>query len=74
VPRALAPAFYAEPELRNRWAAYLEGTGVITPPPAQFEVIGERAIQFLGPVRSSIVFAEPFDVTWPSGGPWNVPS
>ncbi len=74
VPRALAPAFYTEPELRNRWAAYLEGTGVITPPPAQFEVIGERIIQFLGPVRSSIVFAEPFDVTWPSGGPWNVPS
>jgi hypothetical protein len=72
LPRALTPAFYAEPELRNRWAAYLEGAGVITPPPAQFEVIGERVIQFLDPVRGSIVSEEPFDVTWPPGGPWKV--
>jgi len=74
VPRALAPAFYTEPELRNRWAAYLEGTGVITPPPAQFEVIGERVIQFLGPVRSSIVSAASFEATWPPAGPWKAVS
>jgi hypothetical protein len=70
VPSALTPAFYADPDLRNRWAAYLEGSGLIARPPAQFELIGERVIQFLGPVRTSIISAAAFDATWPSAGPW----
>ncbi len=43
---------------------------MIAPPPTQFEVIGERIIRFLGPVRESLVAGEGFAQTWPPGGPW----
>lgn len=69
-PRPISPAFYRVPELETRWRNYLTAGAVLTPPPAQFEVVGERIIRFLGPVRESIVAGEPFAQSWPPGGPW----
>jgi hypothetical protein len=71
IPRALTPAFYQMPELESRWRRYLAAGAVLVPPPAQFEVIGERISQFLGPVRQSIVANRPFVSTWRAGGPWS---
>ncbi|MDP3938113.1 MAG: nucleotidyl transferase AbiEii/AbiGii toxin family protein [Deltaproteobacteria bacterium] len=69
-PRGLTTAFYQMPDIETRWRRYLTAGAVLTPPPAQFEVIGERVIRFLGPVRESIVAGEPFASIWPAGGPW----
>ncbi|HEX9642328.1 MAG TPA: nucleotidyl transferase AbiEii/AbiGii toxin family protein, partial [Candidatus Krumholzibacteria bacterium] len=69
-PRALTPAFYQTPEIETRWRRYLAAGAVLAPPPAQFEVIGERIIHFIGPVRSSIVEGATFTSTWGPGGPW----
>lgn len=71
VPRPLTPVFYRTPEIETRWRNYLAAGAVLVPPPAQFEVIGERILRFLGPVRESIVATEPFARTWPPGGPWH---
>jgi len=70
VPRALTPAFYQTPEIEPRWRGYLAAGAVLVPPPAQFEVIGERIIRFLGPVRDSIVAGVSFTSAWEPGGPW----
>lgn len=70
IPRVLTPAFYQMPEIETRWRYYLSAGAVLIPPPAQFEVIGERVIQFLGPVRDSIVASRSFENAWPPGGPW----
>lgn len=69
-PRALTSAFYRTPEIETRWRNYLTAGAALAQPPAQFDVIGERIIRFLGPVRDSIVAGEPFASSWPSGGPW----
>ncbi len=70
VPRALTPVFYQTPEIEARWRSYLAAGAVLAPPPAQFEVIGERIILFLGPLRRSIVEGVSFTSTWEPGGPW----
>ena len=69
-PRPLTPAFYQMPELATRWRHYLAAGAVLIPPPAQFEQIGERIIQFLGQVRASIVAEESVAGFWSPGGPW----
>lgn len=70
VPRALTPAFYQMPEIATRWRNYRQAGAVIVPPPTQFEVVGERIIRFLGPVRESLVAGDGFAQSWPPGGPW----
>jgi hypothetical protein len=70
-PRALTPAFYRTSEIETRWRNYLTAGAVLAAPPAQFEIIGKRIVRFLGPVRDSIVAAQPFAQTWPPGGPWS---
>jgi len=70
VPRTLTPAFYQDSTLQSRWRNYLAAGAVLVPPPAQFEVIGERIIRFLGPVRSSIVVGAAFESFWAAGGAW----
>ena len=72
-PRALTPAFYQVPELEMRWRSYLAAGAVLVPPPAQFEVIGEGILRFLGPARSSIVAGLSFTSTWEPRGPWRSP-
>ena len=69
-PRALTAAFYQTPEIETRWRRYLAAGAVLAPPPAQFEIIGERIIHFLGPVRSSIVVGDSFTSVWEPRGPW----
>lgn len=69
-PRALTAAFYQISDIETRWRRYLNAGAVLTPPPAQFEVIGERIIHFLGPVRRSILEGASFDLAWAPGGPW----
>ncbi len=71
VPRALTPAFYRMSELEARWNGYLARGGVLVPPPAQFGVVGERIIQFLGPVRESIVAGHTFEREWTPNGQWS---
>jgi len=70
VPRVLTSAFYQMPELQARWSHYLAADAVIVAPPARFEIIGERVIQFLGPIRLSIVSEGRASGLWAPGGPW----
>jgi hypothetical protein len=70
VPRALTPVFYQTPEIEARWRSYLASGAVLVPPPAQFKVIGERTMRFLGPVRDSIIEGHSLTSTWEPGGPW----
>jgi len=70
VPRALTPAFYQLPELAERWSGYLARETLLAQPPAQFEIIGEDVIAFLGPIRRSIITGDSFTHSWPPGGPW----
>ncbi len=72
-PRALTPAFYQMPEIESRWRRYLTAGTVLSPPPSQFVVIGERVIRFLGPIRSSLVEGASFTSNWEPGGPWQSP-
>jgi hypothetical protein len=70
LPAALTPGLYADADIAIRWDAHLRKGQFRAPPPTRFEVIGERILHFLGPVRDSIVGAEAFTQTWPPGGPW----
>lgn len=69
-PRALTVAFYQMPEIAERWRRYLAAGAVLMPPPAPFDVVGDRIIQFLGPIRDSIISEREFTATWPPEGPW----
>ncbi len=70
LPRVLTPAFYQMPDMETRWRNYRAAGAVLAPLPPQFAVIGERIIEFLGPVRSSIAAGEAFERAWAPGGPW----
>lgn len=69
-PDALRPAFYSDDNLRRQWAAYLRAGAFRTPPPENFEPVGERVAALLGPVRESILAGDPFEMHWDAGGPW----
>lgn len=66
----LTPGFYQLPDLADRWQHYLRAGTILVPPPAQFDLIGERVIHFLGPVRENLAAGEAFSWNWPLGGPW----
>jgi len=70
VPDAMTSAFYADPDVEARWRAYLRRDQFRTAPPASPIEVGDRAREFLGPVRESIVAATAFEQHWPPGGPW----
>lgn len=70
LPDALGPAFYSDADVGARWRAYQRAGGFRVPPPAAIAEIGERVRAFLGPVRESILAGIPFEMRWPSGGPW----
>ncbi|MCE5247104.1 MAG: nucleotidyl transferase AbiEii/AbiGii toxin family protein [Candidatus Polarisedimenticolia bacterium] len=71
-PRALTSSFYRTPELATRWRSYRAAGAVLKPPPERFEEVGERIIQFLGPVRRAVVGGGGRMPAgrWPPGGPW----
>ncbi|MBX6330920.1 MAG: nucleotidyl transferase AbiEii/AbiGii toxin family protein [Gemmatimonadaceae bacterium] len=70
-PRVLTTAFFQTPDLEARWRNYLAAGSVLVPPPAQFGTIGERIIEFLGPVREWILSKDRPRATWSPGGPWS---
>lgn len=70
-PQVLAQAFYQAAEIATRWRNYLAAGAVLVAPPAQFDVIGERIIRFLGPVRERILAPNAVAGVWPPGGPWS---
>lgn len=69
-PSVLTTAFYRMPEFAKRWRDYLAAGATRVPPPAQFEVVGERIVQFLGPIRNAIVREELHERTWSPGDSW----
>lgn len=69
-PRTLTSAFYQLPDMDSGWRRYLTAGAVLVAPPTRFEVIGERILSFLGPVRNSIVAGTSLDLTWAPEGPW----
>ncbi len=69
-PDALRSEFYYDPNLQTRWTEYMRAGAFQAAPPASFESIGERLIQFLGPLRDSILEGGSFDMGWTPGGPW----
>jgi hypothetical protein len=70
VPDVLTSAFYNGDELRRRWSDYLGSGTFLASPPANFDVIGERILAFIVPVREQVLTGESFDWTWRAGGPW----
>ena len=66
----LAPSFFQTPQLETRWRNYLAAGAVLIAPPAQFEMVGERIIRFLGPVRNAILAGNAFGGSWAPNGPW----
>lgn len=70
-PPVLTPAFYHTPELDTRWRNYVRGSAVLTPPPAQFDAVGERIIAFLAPVRASVLAGEALLAIWTPAGGWS---
>lgn len=71
-PDVLTTAFYHDSLLQKQWAGYLRSGSVRVAPPARFELIGERIIQFLSLVRERIIARTRFDARWLAGGPWEV--
>ena len=69
-PLALTPTFYTDARLSRHWTAYRTSTNPLIPPPDAFHVVGERVVTFLGPIRENVLTDVPFDLSWPSGGPW----
>jgi hypothetical protein len=70
LPPVLTPSFYGVATLEVGWRRYRAARTVLAPPPERFEQVGERIIEFLRPVRDSIVAREPFMSIWPAAGPW----
>lgn len=69
-PDALTPAFYSNETRQRLWQAYGNLGALLKPPPGNFEYVGLRMREFLGPVRRSILAGEPFRMTWQAGGRW----
>ncbi len=69
-PPALTTALYTHTEMMKRWRGYVDGKNVMQPPPTTFTVIGDRIIDFLGPVREAALRDEPLRAVWQPGGPW----
>ena len=69
-PAALTSSFYSDTDQNRLWRNYRVENRLMTPPPESFEIVGERLLRFLGPIRESILADTSFDLCWPAGGPW----
>lgn len=69
-PTVLTVPFYQAPEMAKRWRGYLASGTVLVSPPTEFEVIGERIVKFLGPMRDAMAAGSVAARRWPPGGPW----
>lgn len=70
IPVVLTSAFYSDTDHNTLWSYYWRGKELMTPPPETFEIVGERILKFLAPIRDSILADAPFNLHWPAGGPW----
>lgn len=70
IPDPLTTAFYTFNKLKGFWDSYLRAGAFGTSPPEDFETIGDRIREFLGPIRESIIKEHPFEMFWPADGPW----
>ncbi len=64
-------SFYTSEELIRRWRLYVQ-RGSFEEVPPTFAEVGEAIETFLRPVAESIARGEPFNQTWPPGGPWKM--
>ena len=69
-PPALTSAFYSHARLTRLWRDYRRSTDPLIPPPDAFEILGDRILNFLAPIRESIVTDVPFDMRWAPGRKW----
>ena len=69
-PVALTSGFYSDNDRSRLWRNYRVENGLMTPPPESFEIVGERLLGFLEPIRESILADTLFEFCWPAGGPW----
>lgn len=67
-PPALAIGFLGAPERRTQWQALLRRGRLAGPPDA--EQVSERLRAFLLPLLEAASHGDPFEQTWPPGGPW----
>ena len=70
IPAPLTTAFYKLSELEARWRNYATAGAILRQPPLVFEVVGERVIAFLAPIRTAIIAEQRFNSAWPVGGTW----
>ncbi len=70
IPDVLLRTFYGDENIGARWTNYVRAGAFRAAPPADFEEIGARTIEFLGPIRESVVSGSPFEKNWSGGGPW----
>ncbi len=70
IPDVLLRTFYGDEGLAVRWTSYVRAGAYRAAPPADFEAIGNRVIEFLGPIRESLVSGSSFERNWSGGGPW----
>ena len=66
---ALTPRFYSDGGRAEQWRAYLRRNS-LPGAPAEFGLVGEQLVGFLGPVWESLLKEAAFDHQWPAGGPW----
>ncbi len=67
-PVVLTPAFLAAPERQTQWRAFLRRGRLDAPPDAAQLAAALRS--FLVPVLAAAARGEPFEASWPAGGPW----
>ncbi len=69
-PLALTSTFYSNARLIRLWRDYRLSTDPHISPADAFEVVGDRILNFLAPIRESVLAAAPFATHWPPSGPW----
>lgn len=68
---SLTTGFFSEEARGAQWRAYL-GRNQLSAAPADFALVGETIITFLGPVSNALATGEKFESSWDASGPWRV--
>lgn len=69
LPVALTSSFFENRGRSEQWRAYLLGNA-LPGAPADFSVVGELTLRFLGPPWSALATDHAHAETWLAGGPW----
>ena len=68
-PDALAPAFAEDPTKQSQWRGFLRRTAIAMAP-EPFPAVLAKIREFVLPPATSLAKGNPFEATWPPGGPW----